>query len=134
MPLTYAAAAIEYAHWLAQPPEKATDVIERSKKYARAVKIHRERVYNTWLLKNVLENDKKYDKDSHSSFIVAATTGGITSTTAAVNMATHKCVNWIQDAAQKWMTDVIDHEDNIHIQHLTTLLMISSRSALRGAP
>lgn len=102
----YEQAATQYAQWLIQPPEKSPDVVERSKKYARAAASHSERASRVRMLKDGLE----------SPTLEAPPL--IPEPADKLSTAAKRCVRWVQTTANMWVADLFEHEDSLHIKRL----------------
>ena len=104
----YEHAAAEYAKWLIQPPEKSVEVVQRSKKYAKAAAMHSERQSNVQSRKAELE----------SSGVIGEMQGMPDIAAVKLSISAKQCVKWVQDTAHKWVADLFDHEDSLHMKRL----------------
>ena len=110
----YAAAATEYAQWLLQP--QSPDAVQRSQKYAKAAAMHSARESHARALKAGLE--------SSASF--ACPSPGMPDVKLSIHAK--QCARWVQDTAQKWVADLFEHEDSLHMKRLNVDAALPSRS------
>ena len=103
----YDQAAADYAKWLVQSPEKSAEVVQRSKKYAKAAAMHSERQSKVQSRKSELESSG-----------VIGEMQGMPDIAVKLSISAKQCVKWIQDTAHKWVADLFEHEDSLHMKRL----------------
>lgn len=104
---SYPVAAKEYALWLQTTSSEAT---ERSVKYATVVGKHYALVTKLQTLKDELVCETTTQAEE-----IVITCQDLDS----LSVYAKKCVSWITEVSRKWMADLLEYEDQLHVHHLT---------------
>jgi hypothetical protein len=100
----YEQADTQYAQWLTQP--KSPDVVERSKKYARAAAERHGRAQKVKALRGELESTVMPSPSAPPEPVDTLGPGAT------------RCLRWIQNTAKTWLVDLLEHEDSLHMKRL----------------